>query len=91
MRCHHCGHTFPANYRATYPGGYESPRTFLVLGVIFAAAGIAVQLTVGSYWKWFLYGIAGFVWLQCIDSLVTCWRIPCPNCKQPTKVRPWSS
>jgi hypothetical protein len=91
MRCQHCGHRYPVNIQLDYgPGGQESPGLFFVIGAIFLVAGVILHITIDTFWTWFCYGIAGFVWLQCGVAWTDCRRVTCPRCDQPARVRPWS-
>ena len=91
MRCNHCGNKFRLSIDT-------APGIFLGGAALALLAGIALWLLDVGIWPYFLFGMAGFVWLQAeinvsdysayqLDGVS---RATCPKCEARVEVKVWS-
>jgi len=99
LNCQHCGHRYPANLSATYPGGFEATGVFLWTTILF---GAGTGLAFCFQWR------LGF-WIGCAATVLAaiqifvCWSSchgaggfsstggeTCPKCEGKNRIYPWS-
>lgn len=101
MKCKQCGHRYPANQFASWPGGWDPPGCFFYIGAVLVLATVVLFQLDFRFWRWVGLALSLTFAYQTYVAWICCRSHgnfgakddtggTCPGCKHQNKVRPWS-